>query len=167
MRMGLDPRGYYREKRKKENLEMIGTAIVGTILIGGGALVACSNKDIPAEDIVTKTSLRNEINDDIVSNETKIFAKGEHVLSVRVRYDRHNNDELAGYAVNNTPEGYEVFQVTPYIVKVGYGSETDGYDIWFKNTEPVEVEASYNTTLKQYGYYTFGKVIEDEKVLEK
>ena len=27
------------------------------------------------------------------------------------------------------------------------------YDIWFKNTEPVEVHASYNDVFENYGFY--------------
>ncbi|MBR5369809.1 MAG: hypothetical protein IK137_00730 [Bacilli bacterium] len=106
----------------------------------------------------------------IDANSVKVFNEGEHLISFRVSYEA-KKDNIEGFALNYIPEGYEVFEVTPYTIPnangFAYGAKTGGYDIWYKNTEPVEVKASYNETLKQYGYYTFGKVIEKEKVLEK
>lgn len=167
-----------KRKAKAEFINEIGipVTLVIAISIGGIAMISCSLKkqekekaNIPADNVITRTDLQNEINGNVNSDSTKIFNEGEHILSVRVKYEKNKNDVLAGYAINNIPEGYEIFEITPYIVDVGYeyGSATTGYDIWFKNTEKVEVEASYNEVFKQYGYYTFGKLVEDEKVLEK
>ena len=119
-----------------------------------------------ASNVETKQASNLDI---IVGNvepgSVKTFDVGEHVISVRI-YDKKKYSSCT-YAINNTPEGYEVFDVDPVTGTSGYSSVTAGYDIWFKNTEPVEVEASYNDVYENYGYYTFGKVIEKEKVLEK
>ena len=168
----LNPRKDYKEKRRKENFELIGTTALIAFTIGGVVLTSCaknSKKDeesvVPTEQVDLENILMGEVNPDSV----KTFEEGEHVLSVRVTYGLNHNKDLTGYVINNMPEGYEVFQVTPSIDYVGYhyGSATNGYDIWFKNTEPVEVHATYNEALEQYGYFTFGEVIEEEKVLEK
>lgn len=149
-----------------------GIAALSTIIIIG---TTHCNKDkkseIPEPEQATATTLYDSLEKQLAGNvepdSVKTFDEGEHILSIRVKYDWANNDELAGYAINNIPEGYEVFQITPYTDFVNNGSATEGYDIWFKNTEPVEVHASYNDVFENYGYYTFGEVIEEEKVLEK
>lgn len=115
-------------------------------------------------NVITNDSLKEKITGNVDKGSVKTFNEGEHVLSVRVSYNAYNIS-LKGYAVNNIPEGYEVFEVTTYQMR-GEG-RTEGYDIWFKNTEKVEVEATYNDVFNNYGYYTFGKVVEKEKVLEK
>lgn len=168
----------YNRRQRREGLQRL-IAVVSTlgIVLGGAvALGSCSKKDketIPEDDIVTKTELSDIIVGNVEPGSVKTFDVGEHIISVRVSYNHfnsngyENNNLLTGYAVNNIPEGYEVFQITPYERYVGEGSETGGYDIWFRNTEPVEVHVTYNEVFNQYGYYTFGEVIEEEKVLEK
>ena len=164
----------YKRRRKKEFANEIGIplTLAVAIIFGGIAMVSCSIKkqekeNIHTDDVVTKTDLQNEISDDVNADSVKTFDEGEHILSIRVQYGCLSNGELTGYAINNMPEGYEVFQITPYTNFISQGSATEGYDIWFKNTEPVEVHSTYNEVLEQYGYYTFEKVIEKEKVLEK
>lgn len=161
----------YKRRRRKEFADEIGIplTLAVAVIAGGIVMISCSIKkqekeNIHTDDVVTKTDLQNEISDDVNADSVKTFNTGEHILSVRVEYGQSNNYSLAGYAIDNIPEGYEVFEITPYTVDEG---KTDGYDIWFKNTEPVEVHSTYNGVLEQYGYYTFGEVIEKEKVLEK
>ena len=159
----------YNRRQRREGLHRLIAAVssLGIVLGSMAALRSCSKKDketIPEDDIVTRTELSDIIVGNVEPGSVKTFDEGEHVLSVRVKYGQSNNYSLAGYAIDNIPEGYEVFEITPYTVDEG---KTDGYDIWFKNTEPVEVHSTYNGVLEQYGYYTFGEVIEKEKVLEK
>ena len=170
-------RDYNRRQRREEMHRLIAVvSTLGIVLGGVVALGSCSKKDketIPEDEIVTRNELQDVINGKVYSDSIKTFDVGEHIISVRVSYNHFNsngydnNAILAGYAVNNMPEGYEVFQITPYARHVGEASETGGYDIWFRNTEPVEAHATYNDVFNQYGYYTFGEVVEKEKVLEK
>lgn len=137
--------------------------LLGASLISGG----CSKRvEEEEENTITQEKSLSEINGDISKNDTTILEAGKHVLSVRVSY-YGRNDSLAGYAVNNIPAGYEVFDITPYAQGVNHYTPTVGYDIWFKNTEPVKVTATYNEVFDQYGWYTFGEVVEEEKTLIK
>ena len=164
----LDVRGYYRKERKKNTIGLISTGTLLTAIISINILGVCSNKKdkIKENSIVTKTELQNTINEDVAKDSIKMLEEGKHILSVRVVCDGEDYS-IDGYAIDNIPEGYEVFDIVPFTIVENYGSSTVGYDIWFKNTEPVEVESSYNEVYKNYGYYTFGKVVEKEKVLEK
>lgn len=146
-------------------------SIIAAFATGMICMVSCDKKTAKnqtPETVETKqTSTSDLIVENIAPGTIKEFDEGEHILSVRVKYGWANNDKLAGYAVNNIPEGYEVFQITPYTDSVNRGSATEGYDIWFKNTEKVEVEATYSEIFNNYGYYTFGKPIEKDKTLSK
>ena len=152
----------------KGAIEVLIILAFGTSMICMAACDKKKNKNQTNEKIEAKqTSTSDLIVENIAPGTIKEFDEGEHILSVRVKYGWINNDELTGYAINNMPEGYEVFQITPYTDSVNRGSATEGYDIWFKNTEKVEVEATYSKVFNNYGYYTFGKPIEKEKALSK
>ena len=140
---------------------------IGTMAVAGiTKRNAKKNSEVQAtRELTLDESLVKELSGEVNENSIKTFDEGEHILSVRVNY-RYNN-QYVDYAVNNTPEGYEIFDIEPYTIQAGRGSQTQGFDIWFKNTEPVEVHASYNETLDQYGYFTFGEVVENEKTLTK
>ena len=168
----------YETERKL--LHFIGaslTAILVSIPVFGAGLVvgSCSQRKDETdmeennETEPAQTKLSDVIVGDVGPDDIKTFDVGEHVLSVRVEYNAKKNDELMGYVVNNIPEGYEVFQITPVVGYGGYKylSATTGYDIWYKNTEPVEAYATYNDDYEQYGYFTFGEVVENEKTLTK
>lgn len=141
-------------------------ALIGTTL---ASTVGCSKKTPEDKTQPTNATLYGGLEERLAGNvekgELKTFDVGQHLISVRIYYK--NNYPSATYSINDPPEGYEVFDIVPFTVVKDYGSSTVGYDIWFKNTEPVEVESSYNEVYKNYGYYTFGKVVEKEKVLEK
>ncbi len=164
-----------KETKETKSIKVLASLTTIAVLSGGFGLTGCSNNKQGHQEArtVTNTELSDIIVGNVEPDSIKTFDVGEHIISVRVSYNHYNsnghenNNILAGYAVNNMPEGYEVFQITPYARYVGYGSETGGYDIWFRNTEPVEVHATYNDVFNQYGYYTFGEVTEKEKVLEK
>lgn len=115
------------------------------------------------------TYLIDNINGDYQIGEEKIFAPGEHYICVRVSQhtDGYDNDNVAGAAINNIPDGYEVYSILPYNKKTGYGSATGGYDIWFVNNKTVKAKASYYKRYGNNGYYTFGEVVEEEKQLTK
>lgn len=116
-----------------------------------------------------ETELIDVINGDVQVGDTKTFEPGEHYICVRMpqNVDGYNVDIIEGAAINNIPEGYEVYQISPYIEKTGTGSGTGGYDIWFVNTETVKVTATESEGNEKPGYYTFGTVVEDNKELYK
>ena len=143
------------------SMTLIGTTLAST--------VGCS-KQTP-EDKIQQTNatlyggLEEQLAGNVEKGELKTFDVGQHLISVRIYYK--NNYPSATYSINDPPEGYEVFDIVPFTIVENYGSSTVGYDIWFKNTEPVEVHASYNDDYDQYGYFTFGEVVEEEKTLTK
>ncbi|MBR5370163.1 MAG: hypothetical protein IK137_02545 [Bacilli bacterium] len=122
-----------------------------------------------------ETNLVDQLMNNVQQGEVKTFKEGEHYICVRIPHHGYSlgmnnpkeNDELDVLVINNIPEGYEVYSITPYTSKVGNGSSTAGYDVWLVNTEKVKVNATYNNQTKQYGYYTFGEVVEEEKQLTK
>ena len=134
-------------------------------------MVACDKKNAKnqtPEPVIVETKQASNldiITGNVEEGSVKTFDVGQHVVSARVYYD--NNRDNIEYAVNNIPDGYEVFDVEPLTAARGSGSTTVGFDIWFKNTKPVKVTSSYSEIFNNYGYYTFGEVIEKEKVLEK
>ena len=151
-------------------LRVKAAALAGSMVLIGtvfGCTVGCS-ENTPEEEI-QPTSLINNINGNYQDGEEKVFAPGEHYICVRISQhtNGYDNDSITGAAINNIPDGYEVYTILPYNIKVRYESTTHGYDIWFVNKKTVKAKASYNDVYKNNGYYTFGKVVEEEKVLEK
>ncbi len=151
---------------------------IGTGAIVAMSLTACSsdNKEEKKQEDALKNEkkLVKEINGNVKKGDTKVFEPGEHYISVRVigsyqeeeYYKVTDNHEYncTGSAISNIPEGYKLYTILPITRKHGYGSTTAGYEAWFVNTEIVEVKATYNKYYDNYGYYDFGKVIENNKV---
>lgn len=146
-------------KELKKGLLVLGLLTTGTITLSG-----CGNKDTNEQtSYVEQDDLVKELQGDVAANSTKTFEPGEHYLLVRVpEQSSIDNDEIPGYAINNIPDGYVVYSISPFNEKLGYGSATGGHDIWFVNDETVEVTATYNNYYKSYGYYTFGEVVNEK-----
>ena len=158
----------------------IGITLFGVTAIGVKKCSAQVNElqqptETTIESTVEEDNLANQLISTVNQEEEKTFKKGEHYICVRISHhsksmgmnNLYDNDELATLAISNIPEGYEVYSITPYTSKVGSGSSTAGFDIWFVNTEEVKVKATYNKDTKQYGYNTFGEVVEKQKQLTK
>ena len=141
--------GIEKQRQREIAGEIAGVMAVGILGVGAIVGITYNNKDNNQKDLVKKDS-------------KKIFDEGEHFISVRIPYELNPNDCTIG-----VHEGYEVFDITPYTVSTIFGSKTKEYDVWYKNTEEVRVSATYNKELNQYGYYTFGEVVEKEKTLTK
>ena len=109
--------------------------------------------------------IETTIETDLVDEKT--FDVGEHYIRIRVSEKIANKNKHSVTGIDEIPEGYKVYSITPYTSKVGSGSSTAGFDIWFVNTEEVKVKATYNKDTKQYGYNTFGEVVEKQKQLTK
>ena len=154
---------YRKEKDKllglKKKLLILGLLTTGAVTVTG-----CGNKDTDEQtSYVEQDDLVKELQGDVTANSTKTFEPGEHYLLVRVpEKNSFDNDEIPGYAINNIPDGYVVYSISPFNEKLGYGSATGGHDIWFVNDETVEVTATYNDYYKTYGYYTFGEVVNEK-----
>ena len=126
-------------------------------------------------ETIEETNLVDQLISNVQEEEEKTFEKGEHYICVRIPHhskyfgmnNPDENDELEVFAINNIPEGYEIYSITPYTSKVGSGSSTAGYDIWLVNNKRVKVKATYNNQTKQHGYYTVGEVVAEEKQLTK
>ncbi len=97
--------------------------------------------------------------------EVKVFEPGEHVFMVR-----YNLIDELGYSsskgINSAsitvPEGYEVLDLENFTGlgnKVGTG-QTYGVDVWYINSEVVEVTPVYNEAFDTYDYSQPGQVVE-------
>ena len=122
------------------------------------------------QEATEETQLVDNLNKkDIKLGEEKTFEPNEHYICVRMpqKTDGYDTYKIEGAAIGNIPEGYEIYTILTYDKKVGTGSTTGGYDIWFVNNKTVKVKATYSEQYKNNGYYTFGKVVEKEKQLIK
>lgn len=153
-------------KKKIKSLKELkkGLLVLGLLTTGAVTVTGCGNKDVSEQTVyVQQDDLVKELQGDVAENSTKTFEPGEHYLLVRVpEKSSIDNDEIPGYAINNIPDGYVVYSISPFNEKLGYGSATGGHDIWFVNDETVEVTATYNDYYKTYGYYTFGEVVNEK-----
>ena len=60
-------------------------------------------------------------------------------------------ENITGGSVS-IPEGYSVYDIENFNEESGRGSQTGGYDVWFINDVPVEVEKVYNEIADIYDY---------------
>ena len=97
--------------------------------------------------------------------DVKLFPPYQHYISVKVSQRLEETyglmetvDSVVKNTINNIPNGYEVYTIYPLV------GETNGYIVWFVNNEEVKVSLSYNEIDNSLGYYTFGKVVQKEKV---
>ena len=134
-------------------------------LVGSCAQRKCELADKKKNKTIIQATPVDIIGGTIAPNSKKVFDKGQHFISIRIpNRNEISNEEVVNYAVNNNHEGYNIYQITPY---TNMETNTNGYDIWFVNNQPVEVEATFNNTLKQFGYYSFGKPVDKDKILTK
>ena len=111
-----------------------------------------------------------ELEENVKKEDKKIFAPYKHLFYVRFDNLKSGNDgmhittseDITGGAVS-IPDGYDVFEIENFSSRIGRGSQTQGYDVWYMNTTPVEVEAVYNQSLKKYDYSHFGTMIEEKE----
>lgn len=119
--------------------------LVGTL--GCFSLTGCgaSSDDTNDQD---KEATRQEV----TADEEKYFDVGEHLFFERYSItDSADAPDVTGGSVS-IPEGYSVYDIENFTRKYGRGSETGGYDVWFINDVPVEVEKVYNEILEIYDY---------------
>ena len=120
---------------------------------------------------INKTLNFPKSNEQILNNvkegDTEVFEPYKHVFYIRC-LDNCNIEENMTKRIE-VPEGYEILSLIPVIDgnSCNHISITRGYDIWYVNTERVEVTATYDEVSKKYDYITFGKSISDEKETEK
>ena len=164
---------YYKGKKVSAGELILGSTIIvlgitGVGLLGEGiASEIIKNYNSNLKDKQIETTIETDLVDKTQLGDEKTFDAGEHYIRVRVPEKNANNNKYSVTGIDEIPEGYEVYSITPYTVKVNNGSATGGYDIWYVNNEEVKVTATYNNQTKQYGYYTFGEVVEKEKQLTK
>ena len=90
----------------------------------------------------------------------KIYFPYEHVFFKRYYSsdDIYSRTILGGQV--EVPKGYEILEIENFTEKIGYGSQTGGFDIWFINKVTVEVTPVYNQSLKTYDYSEPGSVVD-------
>ena len=157
---------------KKEMLQLKKNLLILGIATTGLSLVGCSQPQEESKQTEEKVEKSYDLNKnyDTIMNadeDVKIFKPYEHYISVRVDQTYTYAEEIKGNVINNIPEGYEVYTIYPFTENIGCGSQTGGYEIWFVNNESVKVSLKYSETNDNYGYYTFGEIVQKEKVKTK
>ena len=145
-------------------------ALLAALMVTLSCLSACSNQNETnkkGSNAVIATAQAEKVEEQ--KPVTKVFEPGKHVYKKRYTYSY-------GFSTDkrvNVPDGYEILFIENYIVQGGTSSYTEGFDVWFINTETVEATQSsrhigYKNGKKNYVYdfYEPGVVIEKEATLE-
>lgn len=127
------------------------------------------NLDNQEENIEEKIkSALEQIEENTQKETTKTFEPYEHIFFVRVNLltEKSSARKITGGNII-VPEGYTVLEIENFSDRDSYGSQTEGYDIWFTNKVPVLVESIFNESLEKYDFSNFGTPIIDTKEKEK
>ena len=139
-------------------------ALLAALLVTVSCLSACTNQNN------TNTKGGNSVVSTAKADEepkvvTKIFEPRTHLYNRIYTYNTGWDKKRQ----INVPDGYEVFEIIPYITTSGSGGYTKGFEVWFINVETVEatqgtISTDMNKTEK--GYYNPGIVVKKETTLE-
>lgn len=122
--------------------------LIGTL---GFSLPGCGSTTSEYSDD-DNVAVETDSTDDEKASETKYFDVGEHLYFERYYLGRTIYAEnITGGSVS-IPEGYSVYDIENFNEESGRGSQTGGYDVWFVNDVPVEVEKVYNEIADIYDY---------------
>ena len=100
--------------------------------------------------------------------EPKRYEPYDHFFFVRyniVSGNNHYAEQISGGQIER-PDGYEILDIENWNMTKYKSSQTGGFDVWFVNYMPVEVEPVYNEATGTYDYSQPGKVIEPEEELD-
>lgn len=116
------------------------------------------------EEIFKENVVTEQLSEEIKQGDSKVFEPYQHLFYVRFNLDKLTGlpDDITGGSIE-IPTGYKVFEIENFNVANRYASQTGGYDVWFINEVPVEVNAVYNESLGKYDYSRFGVPIKTEK----
>lgn len=155
-------------KKSKKNLMALALASVISVstLTSCGEEVASESKtdisieeEVPSEETpVDEVTAETTSSEEVQADETKVFDPYTHVFFVRIN-NRISTSYVKGRQVE-IPEGYEILDIEPWTERVGYGSRTPGYDVWFINNKTVEATPVFNDLIDGYDYSAPGTVIE-------
>ena len=99
--------------------------------------------------------------------EPKRYEPYDHFFFVRyniVSGNNHYAEQISGGQIER-PDGYEILDIENWNMTKYKSSQTGGFDVWFVNYMPVEVEPVYNEATGTYDYSQPGKVIDLEEEL--
>jgi len=117
----------------------------------------------PTEEEIFKENVATEqLSKEIKQGDSKVFEPYQHLFYVRFNSDTRYSENITGGSIE-IPTGYKVFEIENFNTSNRYSSQTGGYDVWFINEVPVEVNAVYNEFLEKYDYSRFGVPIQKEK----
>ena len=142
-----------------ETGEKIGATVMISLMLGLGITYACTAANVATKNQSNpQTELVAIVEEEVP--EVVTYEPYEHVF-----YRRYNNLTKDSYATEvfsgqiEIPEGYEILEINNYDEKLGNGSQTGGFDVWFINNQPVEVTPVYNPSVGGYDYSQPGQVI--------
>ena len=132
--------------------------------LGATALTGCSST---SSEKVAETK-QSPAMEQVVAVEKTVIENKTYDAYEHVFYKRYDTRTEKGYSENvyggqiEIPYGYEILDIENFNEKIGYGSQTRGFDVWFINNKPVEVKAVYNPAIDGYDYSEPGTVIEKD-----
>lgn len=148
-----------------EKKKVVSVALVG--MLSMGILSGCGIADTQAE-VSKDAEIQEEVREIITVGENaleqykevpeaKTFEPGEHIFFIRYLYGTNPSYISSGNIV--VPDGYSVMEIENFTERDGYGSRTNGVDVWFINTETVLVEPvykeEYSYLFKEHGYFDY------------
>ena len=137
-------------------------AITLVLTLGTGSLTACENNDYNSED--EKDKIINVL-EEVKGGEKRVFAPYEHLFFIRYSTEKTRASNINGYSVE-IPDSYEVVAIEQFYEPLYSSTQTGGYDVWYTNTETVEVESVFNESVGRYDFSRFGKTIEKDNYHE-
>lgn len=101
----------------------------------------------------------------------RIYGPGEHVFFIWYHYEGSSEKFTSGRV--DVPKGYQIIEIENYTERDGRGAQTNGVDVWYSNTETVQVEPVYKNEIRidyrgqgYYDYANFGEVIELDETID-
>ena len=138
------------------------TALIASALVAAGILSGCDSKETVTID--GEQYVQNGEEYIKIENTTMIFEPRTHIVQYMVKDENSESfnsySSKTGYLKYNIeiPEGYELFDVEPWISS---SESTAGVIYFFINTERVEVTSEYDINTNTYLFNNPGVVVKD------
>ena len=144
-------------KKRKVASILLAAAIATTLLTG------CDNTGATMSNSSNSYAVEQVASQETQIPKTKTYAPYEHVFYVRYSNltNKRYSEKVSGGQIE-IPERYEILEIENWNKEMYKSSQTGGFDVWFINNKPVEVQSVYNESTGGYDYSTPGTVIEME-----
>lgn len=131
--------------------------------LGLSTLTGCGSKKVTSKE--KEENAKTQEFENLKEKETRVFEPYTHMFFIRnynlTNENAHSPSLVTGGSID-IPEGYEVFTIENYTETGIKSAKTGGYDVWYVNTVPVEVEEIYNKSIGKYDYSNFGTPVSEK-----